>query len=212
MRVSHGFFHSIALWFFHLGGFGLLLLGIVDSSPLSAPLANDLLVVALSASRPHRMIFYAVMATIGSTLGCLITDMISRKAESKISEVVSSRRFKFVESQIRRHAGWALAFACLIPPPFPFTPFVAAAAATGYGRKKLLSIIAAVRFIRFLIEGTLAVLYGRRILALAESPTVRYIVIGLIVAALGLSGFSIFRWIQKARSSRGGASRKKKSR
>jgi membrane protein YqaA with SNARE-associated domain len=212
MRVSHGLFHSIAVWFFHLGGFGLLLLGIIDSSPLSAPLANDLLVVALSASHPDRMIYYAVMAAIGSTLGCLITDIISRKAESKISQAVSSRRFKFVESQIRKHAAWTLALACLIPPPFPFTPFVAAAAATGYPRKKLLSIIAAVRFVRFFIEGALAVFYGRRILALAESPTVRYTVIVLIVVALGLRGFSIFRWIQKARSSRGAAPRKKKSR
>jgi membrane protein YqaA with SNARE-associated domain len=212
MRASRGFFHSIALWFFHLGGFGLLLLGIIDSSPLSAPLANDLLVVALSASRPHRMIYYAVMAAIGSTLGCLITDIISRKAESKISQVVSSRRFKFVESQIRKHAAWALAFACLIPPPFPFTPFVAAAAATGYPRKKLLSIVAAVRFIRFFIEGALAVFYGRHILALAESPVVRYVVIILIVIALGLSGFSIFRWIQKARISGRTPRRNKKSR
>jgi membrane protein YqaA with SNARE-associated domain len=209
MLVSRGFFHSIALWFFHLGGFGLLLLGIIDSSPLSAPLTNDLLVVALSASHPHRMIYYAVMAAIGSTLGSLSVDAISRKAESKISETVSSRRFKFVESQIRKHAAWTLALACLIPPPFPFTPFVAAAAATGYSRKKLLSIIAAVRFIRFFIEGTLAVFYGRRILALAQSPGVRYTVIVLIVAALGLSGFSIFRWVQKARTSRRGGSDKK---
>jgi membrane protein YqaA with SNARE-associated domain len=211
MRVSRGFFHTIALWFFHLGGFGLLLLGIIDSSPLSAPLANDLLVVALSASRPHRMIYYAVMAAIGSTLGSLTVDIISRKAESKISQVVSSRRFKFVEAQIRKRAGWALAFACLIPPPFPFTPFVAAAAGTGYSRKKLLSIIAGVRFLRFLIEGGLAVLYGRHILALAESPVVRYAVIILIVIALGLSGFSIFRWIQKARTSRRPAPHDKKS-
>jgi membrane protein YqaA with SNARE-associated domain len=209
MRVSRGFFHTIALWFFHLGGFGLLLLGIIDSSPLSAPLANDLLVVALSASHPDRMIYYAVMAAIGSTLGSLTVDVLSRKAESKISEAVSSRRFKFVEAQIRKHAAWTLALACLIPPPFPFTPFVAAAAATGYPRKKLLSIIAAVRFIRFLIEGTLAVFYGRRILALAQSPEVRYTVIVLIVAALGLSGFSIFRWIQKARATRRGGSDRK---
>jgi membrane protein YqaA with SNARE-associated domain len=212
MRASQGFFHSIALWFFHLGGFGLLLLGIIDSSPLSAPLANDLLVVALSASRPHRMIFYAAMAAIGSTFGCLTVDIISRKAESKISQAVSSRRFKFVESHIRKHAAGALAFACLIPPPFPFTPFVAAAAATGYSRRKLLLIVCGVRFIRFFIEGTLAVFYGRHILALAQSPTVRYTVIVLIVLALALSGFSIFRWIQKARPSRRAAPHHKKSR
>lgn len=89
MRVSRGFFHSIALWFFHLGGFGLLLLGIIDSSPLSAPLANDLLVAALSASHPDRMIYYAVMAAVGSTLGSLTVDVISRKAESKTCGVES---------------------------------------------------------------------------------------------------------------------------
>ena len=57
--------------FWKFGGLGLLVLGILDSSFLFAPLGNDLLVVAMTA-RKHSiplMLYYAGMSTIGSVLG-----------------------------------------------------------------------------------------------------------------------------------------------
>ena len=49
-------FHVIAAGVFHLGGFGMLLLGIVDSSFLTVPVANDLLVIAQRSDRgEHRL-------------------------------------------------------------------------------------------------------------------------------------------------------------
>ncbi len=78
----HNFAHALFQFFWHLGGPGLLLLGILDSSFLFAPLGNDLLVVALTAhyhSVP-RMLYYSVMSTVGSTLGCLLVDVILRPA------------------------------------------------------------------------------------------------------------------------------------
>ncbi|MGB7438140.1 MAG: hypothetical protein WBR26_19900 [Candidatus Acidiferrum sp.] len=202
MQSFQGFFHSIASFVFQLGGIGLLIVGIFDSSILMAPLANDLLVVALTADHPDRMAYYAVMAALGSTIGCAITDVLSRKAEEGVREKVGGRRFKFVESQLRKHAGWALALSAVIPPPFPFTPFVVAAAGTGYPRKKLLAIVAGARLVRFSAEGGLAIVYGKGILNLAKSPVVEYVIIGLIVIAVAGSGLSVFRWIQQSRSGR----------
>ena len=43
--------HVLAAFFWSLGGPGLLLLGILDSSFLFAPLGNDLLVVAMTARK-----------------------------------------------------------------------------------------------------------------------------------------------------------------
>src|SRR5579862_1461657 len=65
--------------FVHLGAFGLLALGILDSSFLVMPLGNDLLIIALSARNHSLWFFYAVVATAGSLLGCLLMDVISRK-------------------------------------------------------------------------------------------------------------------------------------
>lgn len=200
-----GFFNVVAIWLVHLGGPGLVLVGIADSSFLVAPLANDLLVVTLTARHPGRMFLYAVLAASGSMVGCLILDVASRRAKQGVEEKVSGkgaeRKVRFVESRIRRHAGWTLAIAAVIPPPFPFTPFVAVAAGTGYPRKKLLSIVLGARFVRFAAEGGLAILFGRRILSWAKAPAVEYMVVALIVIAICGSGYSIFRWTVKSRGS-----------
>jgi len=192
-------FHSIAIALFHLGGLGLLIVGVLDSSFLTMPLANDLLVVALSASHHHRFLYYALMAAAGSTAGCAVVDVAGRKVNEKVQEKVSSKRLKFVESHIRKHAGAALAIAAVIPPPFPFTPFVAAAAAAQFPRQKLLAIVSIARFVRFAADGALAIFFGNKILSLAKSPPVEDTIIALIVIAVGGSVVSIARWIRKAR-------------
>jgi membrane protein DedA with SNARE-associated domain len=195
-----GIFHAVALWVFHLGGLGLFIAGIIDSSPLTAPLANDFLVIALTASHPHRMPYYALMAAVGSVVGCFTVDVISRKGEAGIKQSFPSGRWKFIEKQFQKHAGWTTALACLMPPPFPFTPFVAAAAGTGYPRKKLLTLVGIVRFVRFAGEGVLAIFYGGSILSIAQSPTVQYTIIALIVIAVAGSAISIYAWIRKSRT------------
>ena len=54
-----------------LGGPGLLIIGFLDSSFLSFPEVNDLLLVGMVMRHPHRLPYYAGMATLGSVLGCL---------------------------------------------------------------------------------------------------------------------------------------------
>jgi membrane protein YqaA with SNARE-associated domain len=194
-------FHVVAAGVFHLGGFGMIILGIVDSSFLTVPVANDLLVIAQSATHHSRFLYYAVMAAAGSTLGCVVVDVVTRKAEGRIEKKVSNEKLQFVERHVRKHAGWATAVAAILPPPFPFTPFVIAAAGTGYPRKKLFGIIGTVRFIRFAVEGLLAIRFGQGILALANSPKVEYSIVALIIIAIIGSGISIYGWIKKARKS-----------
>ena len=54
-RAMNSFVQPLAHFFFALGGMGLVLLGILDSSFLMMPLGNDLLVVALTASHRTHM-------------------------------------------------------------------------------------------------------------------------------------------------------------
>jgi membrane protein YqaA with SNARE-associated domain len=180
-----------------------LLLGILDSSFLFTPLGNDLLIVALSARTPQHMPYYVAMATAGSVLGCWITDWLSRKGgEEGLTKRVSKRRLAYVQAQVKKHAALALAFACLMPPPFPFTPFVMVAAALKYPRGKLLGVIAVSRLLRFLAEGMLAVRFGKRILAEAQTPLVQGIVIAIVVISLGGTAYSLYKWAQRSRDAR----------
>jgi len=200
----HGLLWELARFFAHLGGFGLLLLGILDSSFLFMPLGNDLLVVALTANHHQRMLYYAAMASAGSVVGCFLTDLVCRKGGEKgLEKNFSGRTMDYVQKKIKNHAGPALAVACLLPPPFPFTPFVIVMAALQYPRWKLLGIVAAGRLIRFTAEGWLAIVYGRRILEMAKNPLLQQIVIGLVVISIAGSAWSIYSWVKRARAGHG---------
>ena len=87
-----------------------------------------------------------------------------------------------------------------MPPPFPFTAIVAAAAAFQYPRKKLLGAVGAGRFLRFLIEGALAIHYGRWIVRQARSPKLEDAMIALIVISIVASAISFYQWSRKNQS------------
>jgi membrane protein YqaA with SNARE-associated domain len=188
------FIHTIARALFHAGGLGLLTLGAFDSSPLVVPFGNDLLVLALCARYHERVLYYVLMATAGSLIGCVATDWISRKGEKGLKKIVPGKQLRFIEKLVEKRAAWALVIASILPPPFPFTPFVAAAAAFRYPRAKLLGFIGVGRFVRFSIEAALAVHYGRWIIKQAEAPLLEHVMIALIVISILGSALSIYRW------------------
>jgi len=62
-----------------LGAPGLFLISFLDSSVLTFPVINDLLLIELSIEHPARMPLYALMAATGSVLGCVLLYFIARK-------------------------------------------------------------------------------------------------------------------------------------
>jgi membrane protein YqaA with SNARE-associated domain len=195
----HGVLWEFARFFSSLGGFGLLLLGILDSSFLFLPLGNDLLVIALTANHHNRMLYYAAMASAGSAIGCLLTDYASRKGGEKgLRKNFSGRTIQYVERKIKNHAGPALAIACVLPPPFPFTPFIIVMAALQYPRWKMLSIVAVGRALRFSAEGALAMIYGRQILDMSQNSVLQRTILALVAISIVGSAWSIYTWIKRS--------------
>jgi membrane protein YqaA with SNARE-associated domain len=192
-------------FFWHLGGPGLLLLGILDSSFLFAPLGNDLLVVAMSAhyhSVP-RMLYYAAMSTVGSVLGCLLVDVLLRRAGEKgLQHYLPLKRIDYVKKRVEKNAVWALILASIAPPPFPFTPFIMAAAALQYPRLRLLTVTGVARMARFTALGALALLFGRNILRWAQSETVQMALVGLIALSIVGSAISVVGWVKRSKAVR----------
>ncbi|HEY2822013.1 MAG TPA: VTT domain-containing protein [Candidatus Acidoferrum sp.] len=189
------FFHHLFRLAYQAGAFGLFCVGILDSSFLFLPLGNDFLMLGLSARHHERVPLYIVAATIGSVSGILITLWLSKKGGEKLKNK-RGRAWKYVESQMKKNAGWALTLGSLMPPPFPFTLFVAAAGALRVPLKKVLPYVAAGRLFRFTVEGLLAILYGRWILSLANSPALKITMIVMIVIAIGGSAYSIVSWVR----------------
>jgi len=185
----------------HLGGFGLLILGIFDSSFLVLPLGNDLLMVVLTARHRNQMPYFAAMATVGSLQGCLIIDSISRKGgEAFIQKRLGKRRLEYIQRKMKSGTTWALCLAALMPPPFPFTPFVMAASAFQYPRKKLFITLGLARFARFAIEGGLALLFGRGILRTIQTPGFEMAVYALVAISIVGSVISLYSWLKKSRA------------
>ena len=189
----------IARALFHAGGLGLLTLGAFDSSPLVVPFGNDLLLLALSARYHDRMLYYALMATMGSLIGCYATVWISRKGGPHLKKILSGKHLRNIQNQVQKRAGWTLVAASLLPPPFPFTAIVATAAAFKYPQNKLFSYVGAGRFARFVIEGALAIHYGRWIIRQARSSILEDVIFALIVISIGASLLSIYQWSEKGK-------------
>jgi membrane protein YqaA with SNARE-associated domain len=191
--------HLFAL-LIRLGMFGLLIFSALDSSFLDLPLGNDLLLVALTARQRHMLPVFAAMATLGSVIGCWLVDLLARKGgEQGLKKIIPGRQLDYVKRKVRHNAAWALAFASIMPPPFPFTPFVAAAAAFQYPRQKLLGVIAVSRLVRFSAVGLLAIFFPESILRLVRSSTVRTAILVLVVISIVASVLSILTWIRRGR-------------
>jgi membrane protein YqaA with SNARE-associated domain len=190
------FFHHLFRLAYRAGALGLFCVGVLDSSFLFVPLGNDFLMLGLSARHHERVPYYVVAATVGSVAGILLTLWLSKKGGEKLAKK-GGRAVKYVEAQIRKNAGWALTLGSLMPPPFPFTLFVAAAGALQVPLKKVLPYVAIGRLVRFTIEGALAILYDRWILSLANSPALKITMIVMIVIAIAGSAYSLLSWVHR---------------
>ena len=191
------FFRHLFHIAYRAGALGLFAVGVLDSSFLMLPFGNDFLLMGLSARHNARIPLYILAAALGSLLGVSLTLWVSKKAGDKLSKDRKGRAWNYVERKTKENAGWMLTLGSLMPPPFPFTLFVAVAGALRVPLKKILPYVLAGRLIRFSVEGLLALRYGRWILTLANSPALKIAMIVLFVIAIGGSAYSISGWVRR---------------
>jgi len=189
----------MAQFFIHLGALGLFLLGMVDGL-LFAPFGIDVLLIVMVARHPGMLILYVLCAAAGSAAGYSIVDAVSRKGgEEGLRKKLGERKFEKIKRKMDKRGTLAVGLAALMPPPFPFTPVLAAASAFQNPRKTLLPVLFAARTVRYLVVALLAHHYGRRLIRIIEAPGFRYFVIGLAVVSIVGSAVLIIRWLRSAR-------------
>ncbi len=182
---------------------GVVVLAALDSTLFfSLPFGIDAAVIILSAQL-HRLAWVVpLLATAGSIAGAWLTFWMGRViGEKGLDRYVAPRRLKKVRKKIRDSGAVALAILDLIPPPFPFTPFVLAAGALEVKTSIFFITLVVCRLVRFGIEAALAVVYGPRILAWLDSDLFHDIVAFSIVAAGGLTIVSIVKLIRSTGTS-----------
>lgn len=142
------------------GPFGLFAVAVLDSSFVPLPSSADALMLLLTAAHPRWMIFYAIVATAGSTLGCWILYYVSRRAGRRALARFSESKQKRVKELIDRYDVLSVLVASVLPPPFPFKLFVITAGVCRFSLARFLMAIVVGRGFRFLLEGYFAVRYG----------------------------------------------------
>jgi membrane protein YqaA with SNARE-associated domain len=148
-----------------VGGPGLFLVCFIDSSSVSLPEVNDVLMVYMTTRAPSLMVYFAAMATAGSILGCLVVYYIGRKGGSAmLQKRFRTDRVDRAIAAFRRHGLIAVIVPAMMPPPVPLKLFVLSAGVAGMSTRQLIAAIAIGRGLRFLILGVLAIFYGEAVI------------------------------------------------
>lgn len=179
-----------------IGGGGLFLVALLDSSLLSLPEVADLLLIAAVIEHPSRLVYYAAMATAGSIVGCSSLYWLALKGgDALLRKRVHARRLDKGLALFRRFGIFALIVPAILPPPAPFKIFVLLAGVAGVAYWRFVAAIVIGRGARYFGEGLLAVWYGQRAVDFLETNgrTIALGVAGLLVIGAGAV------WVWRAR-------------
>jgi len=166
MSTLH-FLIAVSVWtrLRRLGGVGLILLGLADSSVVPLTGSMDVLTIYLAARHHDLWWYYALMATLGAVAGGYLTYSLARRGGKEAFErKLSKKRAAKVFARFERWGFGAVAVPAVLPPPFPIVPFLLAAGAMQYSRQKFLAALTLGRAVRFTIVAGLGALYGRHII------------------------------------------------
>lgn len=167
--------HKVVLWLQGtvlpaLGPFGMAVIAFFDSSFLSIPEVNDILVVTSSAAQPSRAWLFVLMTAGGSLLGCLALREVGRRGgEALLLRRFGAERVARTRVLFKKWDVLCLAVPSMLPPPVPFKIFVLSAGVFGLPLRRFLITIGVARTIRYSFWGFMGAMYGDRGLKLLQA-------------------------------------------
>jgi membrane protein YqaA with SNARE-associated domain len=196
--------HSVARWV--IGAFaspvGVFVLAALDSTLFfSMPFGIDAVVIILSARLGKHAWIVPLLATAGGAAGAALTFWMGTKiGDAGLERHVPPNRLQRIRDRVKKSGALAFAALNLVPPPFPFTPFVLAAGALEVDRRMFFTTLVVTRLARFGLETALAVVYGRSIVRWLESDIFQTIVFVCIALAVGLTALSLIKLVRATRT------------
>jgi len=170
-----------------LGAPGLFVVAILDSSILTLPEINDILVVLLVTRHKALLAVYAGAATAGSIVGSLLLFTLGRKG----GEAVLHKRFSVERSAramafIEKYGLLAIIIPSLLPPPMPFKMFVLLSGVARMSFARFITAVAIGRGTRYFGEGLLALRYGDQTMAFIHEHSWTVGIVLTVALAVGL--------------------------
>ena len=192
------FLLTVWSWLERLGGAGLILLALADNSVVPLPGSMDVLTIILSAHQKNWWPYYALMATIGGITGGYVTYALGRKGgKESLERKLPKQKAEKIYAIFNRYGFWSLLLPAVLPPPVPFSPFLVAAGALQYSRRKFFVAVGLGRAIRYTAVAYLGSKYSRQILGFFKVyyQPILWIFVGLSVVAGIVVG--IYVWKRK---------------
>jgi membrane protein YqaA with SNARE-associated domain len=156
-------------WILHvltpLGIWGVFAIAFADSALLGMPVDA---IVAYYVYQDHRkLLFYVLMASLGSVIGSIPLYIIGYLGGEKVlRKRITEERFQRIHRSFEEHEFWALMFPAMLPPPMPFKIFVLGAAVFEMRFRDFVAAMFAGRFVRFLTLALLTLWFGPQIVEL----------------------------------------------
>jgi membrane protein YqaA with SNARE-associated domain len=178
-----------------------VVLAALDSTVFfSLPFGIDAAVIILAARMRELWWLVPLLATAGSVAGATLTFWMGVKiGEQGLERWVPGKRLTAIRARAHEKGAIALAVLDLIPPPFPFTPFVLAAGALDVTPRTFFVTLTVCRVLRFGLEAALALVYGNRIMSLLESDLFHDVVTFFIAIAIALTVLSLVQVVRATR-------------
>ena len=181
-----------------LGGVGLVILGIADSSVIPTFGSLDALTAILAVKNHELWPYYAAASTAGSLIGAYLTYRMSVTAgERWLEKSIGPKRSRQVQGLLKRWGFAAVFVSCIAPPPFPTSPFFIGAGALRYPQGRFISAVVAGRAFRYTAIGFLAAKYSHSILRFLRHPrgfAADAKLIGITVAGFAIIVLLILSW------------------
>jgi membrane protein YqaA with SNARE-associated domain len=179
-----------------LGIWGVFAIAFADSALLGMPV--DAIVAVYVYQDHRRLLFYVVMASLGSAIGSIPLYILGYLGGEKVlRKRISEERFQRIHRSFEQHEFWALMFPAMLPPPMPFKIFVLAAAVFEMRFRDFMAAMFAGRFVRFLTLALLTLWFGPQIVGVMGT-IVRQHLAWLLGAVAG----GVLVWLLMRRSKR----------
>lgn len=191
--------HTAWHWIRTLGGPGLVVVGIIDSSIIPFPGGMDFFTILLSMSHRDLWWYYALMATIGSLIGSYLTYRVGEKGgEETLEKKISKKRAEKVYKMFERRGFLTVAIGSVLPPPVPVSPFFLAPGVLKYPLKNFFLAVALGRIVRYSALAYLGSIYGHVVFhwLYRYYKPILYVLLSLVVIG-GLAGLYYWRRFQQ---------------
>ena len=179
-----------------LGVPGLFLIAVLDSAGVPLPGGVDIVLMLLAWQQPPLFVVIALVAAVGSTIGCLVLYRVGRTGGEMALRRLDPEKRRWVTEKVLENDILAMMVAVLAPPPLPTKVFMLVAGGVGMPVPRFVAAVFAGRMIRFGGEAYLAVRLGDQAL---ETLRHNYPLVGAVLA-VAVVVYLVARWARQRRA------------